>query len=62
MTQAMVLIEDDVVKIEDLILNISIKILAKNMVEDKLTWYNEVLHFLKKVAICIFAVKTHLYL
>ena len=62
MTQAMVLIEDDVVKIEDLILNVSIEVLSKNMVEDKLTWYNEVLRFLKKVAICIFAIKTHLYL
>ena len=62
MTQAMVLIEDDVVKTEDLILNISIEVLAKYMVEDKSTWYNEVLHFLKKVAIYIFVVKTHLYL
>ena len=61
MTQAMVLI-DDVVKTEDLILNVSIEVLAKNMVEDKSTWYNEVLHFLKKVAICIFAIKIHLYL
>ena len=50
-TQAMVITEDDVAKIEDLILNISIEDLAKDMVEDKPMWYNEVLHFMKKVVI-----------
>ena len=48
-TQAMVIIEDDVAKIEDLILNISIEDLVNDMVEDDLMWYNEVLQFMKKV-------------
>ena len=42
-TQAMVITEDDVVKTEDLILNISIEDLANDMVEDIPMWYNEVL-------------------
>ena len=50
-TQAMVIAEDDVAKIEDLILNISIEDLANDMVEDIPMWYNEVLQFMKKVVI-----------
>ena len=42
-TKAMVITEDDVGKIEDLILNISIEDLANDMVEDNPMWYNEVL-------------------
>ena len=48
-TQAMVIVEDDVAKIEDLILNISIEDLVNDMVEDNSMWYNEVLQFMKKV-------------
>ena len=47
----MVIAEDDVAKVEDLILNISIEELANEMVEDNLMWYNEVLQFMKKVLI-----------
>ena len=50
-TQAMIIAEDDVAKSEDLILNISIKELANDMVEDNPMWYNEVLQFMKKVVI-----------
>ena len=50
-THAMVIVEDDVAKTEDLILNISIEDLANDMVEDIPMWYNEVLQFMKKVVI-----------
>ena len=50
-TQAMVIGEDDVAKTEDLILNISIEDLANDMDEGTPMWYNEVLHFMKKVFI-----------
>jgi hypothetical protein len=58
-TQAKVRIEDDVPLTEDLILNISIEILAKDMLDDKPTWYEEVLRFLKKVT--IFILRIHLF-
>ena len=51
MTQAMVIIEDEVAKKKDLILNVSIEDLANDMVEDNPMWYNEVLQFMKKVVI-----------
>ena len=47
----MVITEDDVSKLEDLILNISIEELANDMVEDSPKWYNKVLQFMKKVLI-----------
>ena len=47
----MVIIEDDVAKTKDLILNISIEDLANDRVEDNPMWYNEVLQFMKKVVI-----------
>ena len=54
-TQAMVIAEDDVAKIEDLILNISIEDLANDMEEDTPMWYNEVVQFMKKVFIYRYA-------
>jgi len=50
-SQAFALTEDEFMKFEDLILNISIEDLVDNMEVMMPTWYKEVLDFLKQVYI-----------
>jgi len=50
-TQAIVFGNEDVIRTEDLILNISINDLVEDMEADKPSLYTEVLNFLNKVSI-----------